>query len=294
MSTETYRFKVGTFECMAVSDGTFAYSDPATLLFSNAPKGRLEEALREHNLHPEQWGQWVSPYTCLVINTGRHYVLVDTGAGDLAPSTGSLLENLHAEGVQPGDIDTVILTHGHPDHIGGNTDGEGKPTFPNARYVMWKHEWDFWTSAPSLAELQVDEHLKQLLLTFAQKNLPPVQSQLDLIDHETEIVPGVHAVAAPGHTPGHMAAAISSGGESLLYTADTAIHPIHLEHPGWCAIVDCSPDQAATTRHQLFKRAGREKALVLAFHFPFPSLGHVIQKGKAWRWQAIETTGLHP
>jgi glyoxylase-like metal-dependent hydrolase (beta-lactamase superfamily II) len=139
----------------------------------------------------------------------------------------------------------------------------------------------------------VDEHLKQLVLACAQKNLPAVQGQLDLVDHETEIIPGIHAVAAPGHTPGHMAVAISSGGETLIYSADAAIHPIHVECPGWCAIVDFSPEQAVTTRHRLLDRAARENALVLAFHFPFPGLGHVIQKGKAWQWQAIETTRLH-
>ena len=287
MNTEMYRFKVGTFECMAVSDGTFAYPDPATLLFANAPKVHLEQALREHNLHPEQW---VSPYTCLVINTGKHQVLVDTGAGNLAPSTGNLLQNLQAEGIEPGDIDTVILTHGHPDHIGGNIDSEGKPAFPNARYVMWKDEWDFWTSAPSLAELEVEEHLKQLLLTFAHNNLPPIQGQLDLVNHETEILPGVHAVAAPGHTPGHMVLSISSGSEQLLYSADAALHPIHLEYPDWHALVDFRPEQAVSTRRQLFHRAAAEKALVLAFHFSFPGLGHVIQKGERVQWQPIETT----
>ncbi|MFQ6115833.1 MAG: MBL fold metallo-hydrolase [bacterium] len=128
---------------MAVSDGTHAYSNPATLLFANAPKGHLEQALREHNLQPKQWVEWVSPYTCLLINTGRYQVLVDTGAGGLVPSTGNLLQNLRMEGIDPEDIDTVIITHGHPDHIGGNTDSEGKPAFPSARYVMWKHEWDF-------------------------------------------------------------------------------------------------------------------------------------------------------
>lgn len=290
MRAEIHRFKVGTLECMAVRDGTFAYSSPAGLLFTNAPKGLLEETLREHSLQPEHWVEWVSPYTCLVIDAGGHHVLVDTGAGDLAPSTGNLARNLQAEGIRPGDIDTVILTHGHPDHIGGNTDSEGKAAFPNARYVMWKQEWDFWNSGPSLTELQVDEHVRQLLLRCAQRNLPAIQGQLDLVDREAEIVPGVRAVAAPGHTPGHMAVAVSSGGESLLYSADTAIHPIHLKHPGWSAAVDCSAEQAVTTRHQLLDRAAREKSLVLAFHFPFPGLGHVIQKGKAWQWQATETT----
>ncbi|UCC91047.1 MAG: MBL fold metallo-hydrolase [Dehalococcoidia bacterium] len=283
MNTETYRFKVGTFKCLVVIDGTHAYPYvPAW--FINAPKERLEQVLREHNLDPEQY---VSPYPSLVINTGQHRVLVDTGAGSMEPTTGRLIPNLQAEGISPEDIETVILTHGHPDHIGGNNDSEGKPAFPNARYVMWKDEWDFWTSSPSLAELELDEHLKQLLLTSAQNNLLPVQGQLDLVDHETAIVPGIRAVTAPGHTPGHMAIAIASNGEELLYLSDVVLHPIHLERPDWYAVFDFAPEQTVTTRRRLLQQAATEKALVHAFHFPFPGLGRVIQKGDAWQWQPV-------
>ncbi|MFQ6080691.1 MAG: MBL fold metallo-hydrolase [Candidatus Bathyarchaeia archaeon] len=290
MSTESYRFRVGTFECTAVSDGTHKYAPPtfpppAAFLFANAPKEHLEQTLREHNLQPEQWVEWISPYICLVVNTGKHQVLVDTGAGDLEPTTGKLIPNLRAEGIAPEDIDTVILTHGHPDHIGGNTVSEGKPAFPNARFVIWKEEWDFWTS--DLAELKVEEHVKELLLTVARKNLPPIQGQLDPVDHETEIVPGIRAVAAPGHTSGHMAVAIASDSEQLLYISDAVLHPIHVEQPNWHAIIDFAPLQVAITRRQLLNKAASEKALVLAFHFPFPGLGHVVQKGGGWQWRPI-------
>jgi len=294
MNTEIHRFKVGTFECMAVSDGTHTYAPPAfpppaTLLFANAPREHLEHALREHNLQPEQWAEWVSPYTCLVVNTGEQWVLVDTGGNGLAPTTGRLIQNLRAAGIASGDIAKVILTHGHPDHIGGNTDAQGKPAFANARYVMWKDEWDFWTSEQ--AEEKLDEHVREILLGFARKNLPPIQGQLELVDHETEIVPGIRTLQAPGHTPGHMALAISSAGKQLLCVADMVLHPIHLEHPEWCAVFDFAPEQAVTTRRRLLNRATTEKALVLAFHFPFPGLGRVVKKGEGWQWQPIETTG---
>jgi glyoxylase-like metal-dependent hydrolase (beta-lactamase superfamily II) len=216
-------------------------------------------------------------------------VLVDTGADGLDANTGRLLRNLQAEGIAPGDIDTVILTHGHPDHIGGNTDAEGKPAFSKARYVMWKDEWDFWTSEK--ANLKLGEHGKEVLLQFARTNLPPIQGQLDLIDHETEIVPGIRVVAAPGHTPGHMAVAIFSRGEQLLCISDAVLHPIHLEQPEWHAATDFAPDQVTATRRRLLHTAAAENALVLAFHFPFPGLGHIVHGEKGWQWQPVEARG---
>ena len=294
MNTDIYRFKLGDFQCIAVSDGIHTYAPPtfpppAIFLFTNAPRERLKQTLREHNLYPEQWAEWVSPYICLAVDTGEHRVLVDTGANGLDPNTGKLLQNLKAAGIAPQDIDTVIITHGHPDHIGGNTDSEGRPAFPNAKYVMWQDEWDFWTSEQ--AETKLDEHVREVLLKFARKNLPPIRGQLELVDHETEIVFGICALAAPGHTPGHMALAISSGGEQLLCVSDAVLHPIHLEQPEWYSAVDFAPEQVVATRRGLLKRAAAEKALVLAFHFPFPGLGHVSQSGDTWQWEPISTTG---
>ena len=291
MRNNTYHFKLGDFECIAISDGTLAYRPPvfpppAAFLFGNTPEEQLEPLLENHNLQLEKWVAWESPYICLIINTGQHQVLLDTGADDLDPNTGQLLHNLKAEGIAPNDIDTVILTHGHPDHIGGITDSEGKLAFPSARYVMWKDEWRFWTSEQ--AELRLDEHGKEVLLGFARKNLPPIRDHLDLLEHETEITPGIHAVAAPGHTPGHMAVAVRSNGEQLLCISDTVLHPIHMEKPEWCALVDFDPEQVVATRRRLLSRAVSEEALVLAFHFPFPGLGRIVHKGEGWQWQPTE------
>jgi glyoxylase-like metal-dependent hydrolase (beta-lactamase superfamily II) len=153
---------------------------------------------------------------------------------------------------------------------------------------MGKDEWDFWTSGE--AEQKLDEHVKEILMGFARKNLPPIQGQLDLVDHEAQIVLGIRSIAAAGHTPGHMALSISSGGEQLVVISDAVLHPIHIEHPEWHAVVDLIPDQITATRRQLLKRAATEKAMVLAFHFPFPGLGHIVQKGEGWRWQPLEMT----
>jgi glyoxylase-like metal-dependent hydrolase (beta-lactamase superfamily II) len=290
MNDNSFRFKVGGIECIAVSDGTLTYAPPnfpppAVLLFCNAPREALEKALREYQLSPEQWKEWTSPYICLVVLTGDKKVLIDTGAGSLAPTTGKLIQNLKNEGISPDDIDTVILTHGHPDHLGGSTGVDGKPAFPRAQWLMWKDEWEFWTS--ERAEHDLAEHGRDLLIGIARKQLSTIPNVV-LIEREEEIATGVRAIAAPGHTPGHMALDISSGGEHLLCISDVVLHPVHLEVPEWCASVDTNHGQVVSTRYKLLKRASDEKPLVLAFHFPFPGLGHIVEKGKAWQWRRFE------
>ena len=290
MNNDTFHFRIGSLECIAISDGTFTYTppmfpSPAIALFANAPNEHLVQALGEHGIQPDQWIEWTSTYVCLAIKTGDYVVLVDTGAGDLAPTTGKLEQNIKAANLLHEDIDIVITTHAHPDHIGGNTTTEGTIAFTNARFVMWKDEWDFWTS--ERAERELGEHMAVPLDT-ARKNLPPTEGQLELIDHETEIVPGISAIATPGHTPGHMALAISSGSDKLLILSDAVLHPIHLEQPDWYSVFDHDLEQAVSSRRQLLNEAVVEKALVFAFHFPFPCLGRVVQRGKAWQWLPVQ------
>lgn len=280
MNAESYRFNVGRFECIAVYDGAHTYT--ASQYFANAPADVLAQELSKHGLSPDEIP---SPYSGLVINTGAHQVLVDTGAGDSMPGAGKLLHNLQARGIAPEEIDTVILTHGHPDHLGGTTGADGQPVFANARHVLYRDEWDYWTSEASAAH-----PVNRNFVSFARKNLLPLRGMSDLIDGETEIVPGIRAFPTPGHTPGHMALAIASGSDELLYISDTALHPLHLEHPDWRPIFDLDAEQAGVSQRRLFDRAAAEKALVLAFHFyPFPSLGHVAQDGRGWQWQPIQT-----
>jgi glyoxylase-like metal-dependent hydrolase (beta-lactamase superfamily II) len=138
----------------------------------------------------------------------------------------------------------------------------------------------------------MNEHMKQLLMGCAQKNLPPLKERIELFSGEKEIVPGVQAVPAPGHTPGHVGWLISSSNAQLLNISDAVLNPLHMENPGWRSVFDLDPDGAANTRKRLLDRAAAEKIGVLAYHFPFPGLGRVESKGHAWVWQAGVDAGF--
>ena len=286
MVNASHRFTIGDFECTAICDGTSAYRNPAATLFANAPTAELESALRAHAIDPQTWTEWLSDYTCVLVDTGDHRVLIDTGMGQHTPTTGRLAPNLAALGVAPGDVDTVVLTHGHPDHLGGNVDAKGRLAFPNARFVMWRSEWEHWTTP---LEHVPDDRVLQFMHAFALPQLLPLAERIETIEQEADIVPGVRALAAAGHTPGHMALEINSGGDTLLVVSDAFAHAITVEHPEWNMVHDMLPDQTVATRHRLLRRAADEHALVAAFHLPFPGLGHIVAGDRGWRWRPVTT-----
>jgi len=289
MTTNSTRFNVGEIQCVAVSDGTFSY--PIGWLFSNVAAEEVESALRQRQLpatHVE------SPYTCLLVTTGKRKVLIDTGAGGLAPTTGDLQKNLEGLGVSAKEITDVVLTHAHPDHIGGTLDAGGRPAFSNAQYFISRTEWEFWNDPNVLHDSAMDGHMKQMLVGCAQKNLLPLKGNIELLDGEREIAPGTQAIPAPGHTPGHIALMIASSSSSipLLHMSDAVLNPLHMENVEWRSFFDLEPERAATTRRELLDRAAADKVNVLAYHFPFPGIGRVESKGHAWKWEAGIDPGM--
>ena len=165
--------------------------------------------------------------------------------------------------------------------MGGALDDTGNLIFANADYYIGRAEWNYWMS-----EAAADSAIPMAALV--RRNLAPLGDHITLIEDGHEIVPGIRAIATPGHTAGHMALSITSGGEELLHVSDVVLFPLHLEHPDWLPVFDLSPAQAATSKQSIFDYAAAKQALVFAHHFPpFPNLGHVIKRAVGWQWLPI-------
>ena len=278
MRTGYYRFQLGSNECISLYDGSGDYK--LEQMVANAPRSNVEAALQARSL-PTQ--VITTPYTFLYVLTGKHQVLVDIGAGDLLPTTGQLLQSMHNAGITPESIDSIFITHAHPDHVGGALDEKGEPIFTHATYFICRAEWDFWFSE------QAATQAGEWMTNFARQKLAPLKDKTVLLDHEEEILPAVSVLFAPGHTPGHMVVSFTAHDEQLLYTGDTVLQPLHLEHPDWLPVFDIVPDLAAASKRRIFDLAAATDSWVIGQQFPpFPSVGHVVKKDIGWEWRPIE------
>ena len=277
------RVSVGQIEVIVLDDGTF--EGPASLFAVNATEAELAETMAEQGLAPtDMVPLGVHP---VLVETGGQRVLLDTGIGFLNPVPGNLVAALAAEGIAPEEIDVVLLTHMHTDHFGGGLDASGALVFPNARYLINTAEYDFWAAEPSLDELVIPDDFKAQFRQPVKDALAALAGTLEQIAPGDEIAPGVTAVDAKGHTPGHLAVEIASDGEGMLHIADAAHMPqFHLEHPGWFLVADNWPAWTVTSRKALFDRAADEGLLVATYHFPFPGLGRVAKDEIGWVWTA--------
>jgi len=277
-----YRFKLGDFEITTISDSEVFIDGPFPLIGANASEQAVRTLMRD-NLLPEQ--KYQPGFTPTVVNTGNELILIDAGNGANGfvprPNGGWLAAQLGPAGFKPEDIDVVVLSHGHPDHIGGIIEN-GKPLFPNARYVIGQIEHDFWTP---------EKGLPDDLEKFAQvyrANSKPVADKFRFIKPGDDVATGIRAVEAYGHTPGHLAFMIESQGKALLWWGDCAHHQVaSLAQPGWHCVFDVEKETAAKTRRRMFAMAATDRLPVIAYHMPFPSLGYVETAApESYRWLA--------
>jgi glyoxylase-like metal-dependent hydrolase (beta-lactamase superfamily II) len=277
MTGNSYAFSLGKFHFVSLWDGDVEYRLES--MVANAPREEVQAALEKRNARSDLI---VTPYSYLFVYTGQNRVLVDLGAGDLLEGTGKLLDSMRMAGIQPASIDSVFITHAHGDHVGGALNQQGEPVFPFATNYICKTEWDFWYSEQAFAKAG------EWMTVLAREKLAPLKDKTVLIESEGEILPGVNVIFAPGHTPGHMVVSFSSEGECLMYTGDTVLQPLHLEHPGWLPVYDILPEQAAESKQRIFDLAATSGCWVLGQHFPpFPGLGHVTRSEGGWEWQPV-------
>ena len=275
-----YRFKLGDFEATVVSDGTLNIG-PAAALYPKTPKETVEGVLTSQFQSP---AALIVQENCLVLNTGDKLVLFDSGMGTykvFGTAAGRLENTLAASGIKPDDIDAIILTHGHIDHLSGIMSDEGKHLFPNAQIIMSKVEHDFWTDEAKTSSTGV----MKLLVNSARKNLLPNKDRLVFVEDGKDAVKGVSVVSTLGHTPGHTSYLLSSAGQNFLYTGDSVTNTaISFNHPDWAFNFDVNPGMASETRKRVLDMAVQDKLTLIGYHFAFPGIGNVAKEGNSYRF----------
>ncbi len=273
-----FRFTLGEARLTIVSDGWFA--QPMAGQAINADPEEKLAFLKAHYLDLERNYAHTNH---LYIELGEARVLVDVGSGGrFMPTSGRLMANLEAAGIDPFAITHVAMTHAHPDHIWGIRDDFDEVIFPDAEFVIGEAEHAYWLQ-DGLVE-RVPE-TKQQFVVGAVNSLTTEGLDWTLARDGHEVVPGVRMLATPGHTVGHMSVELESGGKRLLVLGDCMTQAwLNFAHPEWVASRDDIPDLTTATRLRLLDRAATERIAVLGYHFPFPGVGHVMRAGGAYEF----------
>lgn len=271
-----HRFEVGTLKCIVLSElqNPVTYDESYAGSLPNASFDQMRAVLNE--IGAGETGN--HDMNALFVDDGNNKLLVDTGLGN--PERSGLLASLAEADLSPEDITIVYLTHFHGDHIGGLTQPDGSLTFPNARYVTMKEEWEHWTNEATLATMGERAAL-------IQQKILPLKDKMTLLAHSNAMMPGVQVVAAPGHTPGHSGLLLNSMGQRLLALADTIGRLPQFTRPDWHFIYDADKPQAVLTREAMLELAADENLLTFFYHMAFPGLGYVERAGKGFRWVPV-------
>ena len=273
-----YRMMLGADEVTALSDGTDDL--PVDKLMTNTTPAAVDEALKRSFEHEPL----ETSVNAFLVNTGGKLVLIDTGAGTLfGPTLGNLLASLRAAGYQPEAVDEILITHMHPDHIGGLL-AAGKMAFPNAVVHANKLDADYWLSR---ANLDKADPASKGFFQGAQASLAPyVQAHhFETFEGDVDLAPGIRSVALPGHTPGHTGYMIESNGQRLLVWGDVVVvGAIQFANPSVTIEFDADAGEAAAERRKAFDDAASQGYWVAGAHLPFPGLGHVRAAGEAFEW----------
>lgn len=278
-----HRFRLGEFEVTSLLDGTVVRSGLHPKFGADRPVEEARALARDNRLDADRFEH---PFAPTLLDTGRDLILFDTGNGGLRRNEpafaglpdGDLMKLLPQAGYAPADVDVVVITHGHPDHVGGLM-VDGAPAFPNARYVFGAAEYDFWTRAENIREAR--RPTRDLFMRMAA----PLAEKAVFVKPGDPIVPGVHAVDAAGHSPGLLAFHIESSGRRLLLWSDVVIHYVmSMQRPDWHVDVDDDKAQAAATRRRILDMVATEDLWAIGFHMPFPGVGHVERHQGGYRW----------
>lgn len=272
---QVYRFKLGSFEITNILDGVRVGPGPHPT-FGQDQKAEAVHALMRANALPTT--SFDHHFVPTLVNTGKALVLFDTGNGKGRIATaGNLRDLLPVAGYTPEQVDVVVITHGHPDHIGGLVH-DGKAAFPNARIVFGEVEFDTWRKG------MVREARKANLALF-RKIAIPLADKATFLKPDGEVVPGIRAVNAFGHSPGMLAFHVESDNQRLMIWGDVANHyVVSIQRPEWATGFDDVADAAIASRKRILDMVATDKIPVAGFHMPFPSLGWVEKAGTSYRW----------
>jgi len=281
-----YRYKVGTFEVTVIADGARSAPVPDTYVRNASPEevGTLFTALRMDKSKP------MAPFNTAVVNTGDKLVVIDTGLGPALyeqskGAVGQAHTNLAAAGIDRGSVDAAIISHFHGDHINGLLTADGAPAYPNAEVLVPAAEWKYWTDDGNMSKAPAGSLLESNFRNV-RRVFGALGNRVTPYETGTEIVPGITALATPGHTPGHSSHRVSSGSAQAIIQADVTAHVAELftRRPDWHAMFDMDGPQAEETRRRLYDMASADNILVQGYHFPFPAVGYIEKDGKGYRW----------